>query len=174
MYERASRWADRLCLALEFTCNALLALMTAVIAILILSRNLMGFSFSWSEELTRFLLVWLSMLGAAVLLRRDDHIRLNLLDDHIGPKGQLWLSLVLRLLVLGFLFILVQQAWMAALARQVTHAPALGISLFWPYLAIPFAAAIMIFVTLVNLWGDYLRLAGRLPHPHPHPVDGAR
>ena len=67
-------------------------------------------SFSWSEELTRFLLVWLSMLGAAVLLRRDDHIRLNLLDDHIGPKGQLWLSLVLRLLVLGFLFILVQQA----------------------------------------------------------------
>jgi TRAP-type C4-dicarboxylate transport system permease small subunit len=163
MYERASRLADRLCRALEILCNLMLVVMTTVIAVLILSRNAIGFSFSWSEELTRFLLVWLSMLGAAVLLGRDDHIRLNLLQDRLGPRTQLWLSFVLRLLVLGFLVILAEQSWTAALARQVTHAPALGISLFWPYLAIPVAALVMIFVTLVNLWGEALQLLGRRP-----------
>ncbi|WP_027134459.1 TRAP transporter small permease [Geminicoccus roseus] len=169
MYARASRLADRLCRAIELICNAILAIMTTVIAVLIVSRNMLGFSFAWSEELTRFLLVWLSMLGAAVLLRRDDHIRLNLLQSRLGPKAQLVLSAVLRVLVLGFLVILVQQSWTASLARQVTHAPALGISLFWPYLAIPVAAAIMVFVTLVNLWGDLLALSGRRPLP----ADGA-
>jgi TRAP-type C4-dicarboxylate transport system permease small subunit len=163
MYERAADLADRLCRALEILCNVLLATMTAVIAVLVLSRNLIGFSFSWSEELTRFLLVWLSMLGAAVLLRRDDHISLNLLQDRLGPRGRLVLSFLLRLLVLAFLVILVRQSWTAALARQVTHAPALGISLFWPYLALPVAGILMFFVTLVNLWGEALQLLGRRP-----------
>lgn len=165
MYERASRWADLVSRAIELLCNAILATMTLVIAALVLSRNLLGFSFSWSEELTRFLLVWLSMLGAAVLLRRDDHISLNLLQDRLAPRSRLVLDLLLRLLVLLFLLILAQQSWTAALARQVTHAPALGVSLFWPYLAIPVAAVLMILATLVNLWGDVLRLAGRLPMP---------
>jgi TRAP-type C4-dicarboxylate transport system permease small subunit len=165
MYQRASRWADRAARAVELLCNAMLATMTVVIAALVLSRNLLGFSFPWSEELTRFLLVWLSMLGAAVLLRRDDHISLNLLQDRLAPRSRLILDLALRLLVLAFLLILVQQSWTAALARQVTHAPALGISLFWPYLAIPVAALLMILATLVNLWADLLRLTGRLPMP---------
>ena len=163
MYERASRLADLVSRAVELLCNAILATMTLVIAALVLSRNLLGFSFAWSEELTRFLLVWLSMLGAAVLLRRDDHISLNLLQDRLGPRARLALDFLLRLLVLAFLLILLQQSWTAALARQVTHAPALGISLFWPYLAIPVAAFLMVLATLVNLWGDVLRLTGRRP-----------
>jgi TRAP-type transport system small permease protein len=161
VYGRASRAADRLCRAVELLCAAVLAAMTVVIAVLILTRNLMGFSFAWSEELTRFLLVWLSMLGAAVLLRRDDHIRLDLLADRLPPRARAALSLLLRLLVLGFLVILVQQSWAAALARGATRAPALGLSMTWPYLAIPAAAVMMVLVTLVNLWGDARRLLGR-------------
>ncbi|HEX2527822.1 MAG TPA: TRAP transporter small permease [Geminicoccus sp.] len=170
MYERVRDATDRLCRAIEILCNLILAVMTAVIAVLIISRNLVGFSFSWSEELTRFLLVWLSMLGAAVLLGRDDHISLNLLQDRLGPKAQLVISFLLRLLVLAFLVILAQQSWTAALARQVTHAPALGISLFWPYLAIPVAAVLMILVTLVSLWGETLQLLGRRPLHNPGAV----
>mgnify|MGYP001501990993 CR=1 FL=1 len=163
MYERVSRLADGLCRAVEILCNAMLAVMTAIIAMLIVSRNLLNFSFPWSEELTRFLLVWLSMLGAAVLLRRDDHIRLELLTDYLSPRMRIGLSLALRLLVLVFLVILLQQSWLTADARAVTHAPASGISMRVPYLALPAGAALMIFVTLVNLWGDMLRLLGRRP-----------
>lgn len=163
MYERVSRLADGLCRVIELLCNAMLLVMTAVIAMLIVSRNLLGFSFSWSEELTRFLLVWLSMLGAAVLLRRDDHIRLELLTDYLTPKLRLGLSLLLRLLVLGFLAILLYESWLVANARAVTHAPALGLSMRIPYLALPAGAVLMILFTLVNIWRDALQLGGRLP-----------
>lgn len=163
MYERVSRLTDGLCRAVELLCNAMLLLMTAVIAMLILSRNLLGFSFSWSEELTRFLLVWLSMLGAAVLLRRDDHIRMDLLTDYLGPKLRVGLSLALRLLVLGFLCILLYESWLVANARAVTHAPALGLSMRIPYLALPVGAALMILASVVNMWREVLQLIGRLP-----------
>lgn len=168
MYERVSRLTDGLCRAVELLCNAMLLLMTAVIAMLIVSRNLLGFSFSWSEELTRFLLVWLSMLGAAVLLRRDDHIQMDLLTDYLSPRLRLGLSLVLRLLVLGFLVILLYESWQVANARAVTHAPALGLSMRIPYLALPAGALLMILATLVNIWREVLQLMGRLP------VDGMR
>lgn len=161
MYDRASRAADGLCRVVELLCAAVLAAMTVVIAVLILTRNLFGFSFAWSEELTRFLLVWLSMLGSAVLLRRDDHIRLDLLADRLPARAQAALSLLLRLLVLAFLVVLVQQSWAAALARGATRAPALGLSMTWPYLAIPVAAVLMVLVTVVSLWGDLRRLLGR-------------
>lgn len=163
MYERACRVADGLCRGVEILCNAMLAVMTAVIAVLIVSRNFLGFSFPWSEELTRFLLVWLSMLGAAVLLWRNDHIRLAILADYLPPRAELLLSFVLRLLVLAFLVILLHQSWITAEARAVVRAPALGISMRIPYLALPVGALLMIFVTLVGLWGEFLQLVGRRP-----------
>lgn len=160
MYDRARRLADGLCRILERLCAAILVVMTAVIATLVLTRNLLSFSFPWSEELTRFLLVWLSMLGSVVLLRRDDHIRLEVLADRLPARAALVLGLLLRLLVLSFLAVLLQQSWLAALARGATRAPALGIPLTWPYLAIPVAAALMILVGIVNLWRDLRRLLG--------------
>ena len=163
MYERVSRLTDGLCRAIELLCNAMLLVMTGVIAMLIVSRNLLGFSFSWSEELTRFLLVWLSMLGAAVLLRRDDHIRLELLTDYLTPKLRLALSLLLRLLVLGFLVILLYESWLVANARAVTHAPALGLSMRIPYLALPVGAADRISASVVNIGHDDLQRTIKLP-----------
>jgi TRAP-type C4-dicarboxylate transport system permease small subunit len=128
---------------------------------LVLSRNLLGFSFPWSEELTRYLLVWLSMLGAAVLMHRNDHISLDLLSNRLPERGRVVLSFVLRLLVLAFLVVLLQQSWLASNARAMSHSPALGISMRLPYLALPVGAALMIVVTLVNLWGELRSLAGR-------------
>ena len=158
MYERVSFGVELLCRLLEILCNLMLAAMTVVIASLVISRNLLGFSPPWSEEITRYLLVWMTMLGAAVLLWRSDHIRLDLLNQRFSPKAQFYLSIALRILILGFLVILTQQGWTTALARSSTRAPATGLNLFWPYLALPTGGAIMVLMTLVALWGDLRRV----------------
>jgi TRAP-type C4-dicarboxylate transport system permease small subunit len=167
MYERVSRATEGACRLLEILCNLMLAAMTAVIAVLVISRNLIGYSPPWSEEITRYLLVWLTMMGATVLLWRNDHIQLDLLNVRLSKRLQFYLSIVLRLLILGFLVILVQQGWLAALARSATRAPASNLNLFWPYLALPVGGAIMAFVTIVGLWRDVLVLIGRQPAAEP-------
>lgn len=160
MYDRAKRLVDGLSSAVLLACNVVLVIMTGVIVMLVTTRNFMGFSYPWSEELTRYLLVWLSMLGAAVLLRRDDHIALDLLPNALPPKGRAALTLVLRLPVLAFLVLLLQQSWITAIARAMTQAPALGISISWAYAAIPVMALLMIVFGLFNLWADFRRLRG--------------
>ncbi|WGF87810.1 TRAP transporter small permease [Marinivivus vitaminiproducens] len=159
--------AEGVCRLIEVLCNLMLAAMTAIIATLVLSRNLTGYSPPWSEEITRYLLIWLTMMGATVLLWRNDHIRLDLLNAKLSPRLQFGLSIVLRVLVLGFLVILTQQGWLAALARSATRAPASNLNLFWPYLALPVGGAIMAFVTVVGLWRDLLVVSGRRPADPP-------
>lgn len=163
MYQGLRRAADRLCDAITALCALILAVMVVVIAMLVFTRNFLGFSFSWSEELTRYLLVWLTMLGSAVLLHRGEHIRMDLFAGRLPRIPDALLSLLLRLLVLGFLVILVQQSWLTVQARSVARSPALGLSMGLPYLALPVAGAVMLFVTLVALWGDLRRLAGQDP-----------
>ena len=134
--------------------------MTGIIALLVTTRNFLGFSFSWSEELTRYLLIWLSLLGATVLTKRDDHIRFDFLAERLPALPLRLISITLRLLVLGFLWILVEQSWAVAQSRASTHSPALGLSMVVPYLAIPVSAALMLVATALNIWRD-LRLLRR-------------
>lgn len=160
MYDRAKWWVDRLASVVLVVCNILLVIMTAVIVMLVFTRNAMSFSFSWSEELTRYLLVWLSMLGAAVLVHKSDHIALDLLPNALRPRARAALVLVLRLPILAMLVLLLQQSWLTVLARQGTHAPALGVSLSVPYASIPTAAALMIVFVVFGIWSDLRRLRG--------------
>jgi TRAP-type C4-dicarboxylate transport system permease small subunit len=160
MYDRVKRLVDGLSSAVMIVCNVVLVIMTGVIVMLVTTRNFMGFSYAWSEELTRYLLVWLSMLGAAVLLRRDDHIALDLLPNALPSKARVGLVLALRLPVLAFLALLLQQSWLTAIARATTRAPALGVSISWAYAAIPVMALLMLVFGLFNVWADLRRLRG--------------
>lgn len=160
MYDRVKRLVDGLASLVVIVCNVVLAVMTGVIVMLVATRNFMGFSFAWSEELTRYLLIWLAMLGAAVLLHRNDHIALDLLPNALSEWWRAAFSLVFRLPILAFLLLLLQQSWLVVLARSGTKAPALGISLSYAYAAIPAMALLMILFLLFGIWSDLRRLRG--------------
>ena len=152
---------DGLATAVLALCGATLVVMTGVIVMLVATRNVMSFSFAWSEELTRYLLVWLSMLGAAVLVHRNDHIALDLLPNALPERARAGLLLLLRLPIAAGLVILLQQSWAIAIARGGTRADALGISLTWAYAAIPVAAALMLLFTAFGIWRDGRRVLGK-------------
>lgn len=160
MYERARRLVDGLATVVLAVCNVTLVVMTGVIVMLVTTRNFMGFSFAWSEELTRYLLVWLAMLGAAVLVHRNDHIALDLLPNALSERARAGLFLLMRLPIAWLLYVLLQQSWAIAIARGGTRAAALGISLTYAYAAIPVAAALMIVFLVFGAWRDLRRLRG--------------
>lgn len=71
--------------------------------------------------------------------------------------------LVLRCLIIGLLVLLVRYGWSSAIGMDITRAPGLGVSMTWPYLAIPVGAAIMLLFSLLSLVDDLRRLAGLAP-----------
>ncbi len=73
---------------------ALAILMTAMVASVVwqvLSRYLFVVPAAWTEELARFLLIWIGMLGAAYAYRQGSHLGIDLLAKKLSESGEQWL-----------------------------------------------------------------------------------
>lgn len=136
----------------------LLVVMVGNIFILVVLRYLFSYSFPWSEELTRYLMIWMGLLGASVLIRKRQHIRLTFLIDRFPASGQAILEIIFYLIEIAFLILLIQKSWVWAMSMEIMTAPALQISMLWPALAIPVSAALMLFYSAINVIEDLQRL----------------
>jgi len=116
----------------------------------VVSRFLFNAPFSWSEELARYLQVWLIMLGSATCLRKGLHLTVDY-AIHSLPQGikrnlQL-LSIAAILFFLGVVFVS-GISLIAATLNQRT--PALQMPVWVVYLAIPVGSLLM-FLEAVGL-----------------------
>ncbi|MBJ6367442.1 TRAP transporter small permease [Snuella sedimenti] len=68
----------------------------------VFSRYILKTSFSWTEELARFSLIWLSILGAAYLNAKREHLSMDFVYQKLSIKKQKKVSLIIEVLI--FLF----------------------------------------------------------------------
>lgn len=75
-------------------CGALLVIATmAVVGYSVVLRYVFGRPQVWTDELVSFWLVAIVTLGAADVLRRDGHIRIDMLTNHLPPLVQAWVDI---------------------------------------------------------------------------------
>ena len=79
------------------TATFFLAMLLAV-TLQIAARNLLDVPVRWTEELARFLYVWVTFLGAVIITRDNDHIRIDYLGQAVGPKVRTILTIVAEVL----------------------------------------------------------------------------
>lgn len=68
----------------------------AIVCVEVISRSYLGIAISWSEELSRYLIIVSTYFGAAAVRSRD-HIRVELLIDFLPPKARRLLEMVVTL-----------------------------------------------------------------------------
>lgn len=72
---------------IEDTCLILMfAAMVGIIFFQVIMRYVFNNSLSWSEEMGKFLFVWISWLGISIGHRRKEHIKITLLVDKLPYK----------------------------------------------------------------------------------------
>ncbi len=112
----------------------------------------------WSEELARFVFVWIVFLGAGTLMRDEEHIRIGVISERLGATGRLVFRILCALLVIPFLFILTWGAYLNMLHQWNTFAPTVGwLRLGYVYLALVISGILMLFYLLRNLYQDLFR-----------------
>ena len=138
---------------LDAMCMVFMATIVAVTAFQVTNRFLIHYPFTWTEEIARFLAVWVVLLGAARCVRERSHIEIDLLFNILPARVQWLLSLTIHALFLLLCFILIQQTMsiLPIVARQTSPAAMLPMS--YVYLATPVSAAIMVFYLLDSLIG---------------------
>lgn len=135
---------------------ALLLVMSVLISWQVFARYVMGSSLSFSEEVSRFSMVWMAMLGAAYAYRYGSLIAVDLLTMLSGPK----ISRILRLTVAAasclFAFVLLTQGW--ALTERVASqtAPSTRVSMAWLYGSMPAGAALIFLNAIAIIAQDFV------------------
>ena len=135
-------------------CTLLLALMSIVVVVQVFSRYLLNFSFVWAEELVRYLMIWMVMIGAARVQAMDEHIRIDFFPMLAGPRGRRLMNIVFRLCTLTFLIIILVKGIKVASFNRLFESSGLRISMLWPTLAMPVGATLIILYTLRGLFND--------------------
>ncbi len=122
---------------LEKVVAALLATIAVLVVYQVVARYVFGNPPSWTEELARYLQVWLVLLASPVCLSKGMHLAVDYLTPLLPPTAKRWVRSFIHLLVglFGLLLAVFGFRLLPVAALQVS--PALGISMVWPYLAVP-------------------------------------
>jgi len=121
-----------------------LAVMAALVFANVVSRYLFNYSFSWVEELTRYMMIWVCFLGSGLVLRYGGHIAVDVLQD-VLPRAA---ARALRAFIVGILAVtLVFLVWLGREYAEFgwyQETPVMNWSFGMVYLAIPIGCALML------------------------------
>ncbi len=87
---------------LKLALALLMAAMVGSVVWQVLSRYLFVVPAAWTEELARFLLIWIGMLGAAYAYREGSHLGIDLLANKLAETGKQRLHSVVHVICLLF------------------------------------------------------------------------
>lgn len=103
MYDKIMRFVDAIYYILEKIAFILFAAMVLVTVAQVASRHLLPISLPWTEETARVLLISVTLLGAAVMAKKQMHIRM---DQIIAKIPRKWLPFSwITIFVLNFIFL---------------------------------------------------------------------
>jgi TRAP-type C4-dicarboxylate transport system permease small subunit len=149
---KGSHLAERV---VQVTLVGMVAVMTVIIILQVFMRYLLLYSLSWSEEVARYLMIWVSFLGASLALKYGFHIGVEFVTNRIPEKMRGWVNLTAKLGMLLFLIYFTIGGVRLSWAVRDQDSPALLFSMAYAYLSAPVGGFFMI-IQLLNLLVDDL------------------
>lgn len=87
---------------LEHFLAFLMAVMLISVSWQVISRYLLGDASSFTDELARYLLIWIGLLGAAYASGQRMHLAIDILPSKLNNRNRYRLSIFLNLLIIFF------------------------------------------------------------------------
>ena len=134
----------------------LLTVLLLVVGAQILTRYVLNYSLFWSEELARYLFIYLVFIGSAIVLRRNGHIQVSVFVERLPSGVRRGLAIVSDLLLLSFTVIVLIHG--VRLAAMVWTVPTAAMLIPWTlvYLGIVLGMAAMVLAVLGSLLSQFL------------------
>ncbi len=118
------------------------------------TRFVLGAPSRWTEEVATFLLIWVTLLGAAVAFGRREHLGVDYVVNKLDPAAKKLVALAVQIVVIAFAtaamiyggYVLVTETLHSG---QVT--PALGVKMGYIYLAVPISGVFIVLFCLEQI-----------------------
>ncbi|AEG13811.1 Tripartite ATP-independent periplasmic transporter DctQ component [Desulfofundulus kuznetsovii DSM 6115] len=134
-------------------------IMLSAILLQVFCRYVLNSPLRWPEELTTFLMAWMSFVGAAVALKEWQHIGVDVFINLFRGKVKIAMLFIVRVLVLVFVIFLLKQGVALAITSIPLLSDGMRISMFWPRLSVPVGSALMLIHTIHLILQDIVNFA---------------
>jgi len=142
---------------LNLICRIFVAAIVAIIFYSVIMRYVFLRPPAWSEELSRFIFIWIIMLGAILVTREQSHSEFVIFVDLLPKRLKLVLLTMIRLLMIIFCWVMVQQGVRIYPIVSEASSPTFGISMGWLYLSIPVGGLLMGICILENIVKSFVK-----------------
>jgi TRAP-type C4-dicarboxylate transport system permease small subunit len=127
IFVAANRWALIL----------LLAAMSVIIFTNVALRYLLGQSIEWAEEVARHMMIWLTFLGAGLVLRYGGHIAVENVQDAMPGRLAVAMRALVALLLLAFFGFMIWYGWLYMERTMFQLTAATQVPFAYVYAAMP-------------------------------------
>lgn len=129
---------------------AAMVTLIAVITLQIVSRVFFT-AVGWTEELARFLLVWITFMGATLAFQRGRHIAVTFVVNALPGRPRQVTRILAVAIALGFMIALVLVGYRYTQVQSYQTSASLGWSMTYVYSVIPVCGALMSWYAFVDL-----------------------
>mgnify|MGYP000129459854 CR=1 FL=1 len=139
---------------LKYLVTALVAAIVIVVSLQVFSRFILGDSNSITEELARFLLIWIGLFGAAYGYYTNAHLGLDIFVNKLNQLPQLLTGMLAHSFILFFALVVMiigGYSLVMLTLEPVQISAAMEIKMAYVYSAIPFSGLLIVFFALSKL-----------------------
>lgn len=152
----------------------LIALMGAsVVNVLwqVFTRFVLNVPSSFTQELARFLLIWIGVLGAAYAVGQHDHLALELLPERLEGRAREWLNIAIQACILVFAVAVMIGGGLRLVYIQLTlgqTSASLEVPIGYVYLVLPLSGTAMVFYCIAHVSGHVRALRDGASNDEPN------
>ncbi len=148
---------------IELVLMGLLSLMVFNVSWQVFSRFILGDPSSWTEELTRYSLIWLGMLGSGYVTGKKMHLAIDYFANKAKQPTRNYIEIFIHATVLLFALtvMVVGGTNLVGLTLYLEQISAsLQIQLGYVYLALPISGLLIIFYSAENIFETIKSMKG--------------
>ena len=155
MLATLNKIADVLAIACDWLARIGIIFVAVILFVQVALRYGFNTGMPWPEEAARYTMIWVTMLAGGLLIRDEQLLAVDFFDKHWSPRALRYRNALFRMLLAAMLAVLFWVGLEQALYSAFRTTVALQISWFWPYLAVPVGAAIMLLNMLLLAIRDF-------------------
>lgn len=128
--------------------NSMLAILLALMVIIVFSnvigRYFLQSALAWSEEVSRFLFIWMVFFGAILAYINDEHLALDLLVKVLPRKVSQIVAVIADILVIYAISLITIGGYEITVENWTWLSPAASIPYGYVYMVVPFTGSILL------------------------------
>ena len=159
LYYGLNKISNAICKVLQILIVAVVMINAGSVLLQVVNRYIIvkvsNLSFPWTEELSRYSMIWLCYLALPIVFREGSMAQLDLIFDRLGKKGRMVLYILTRILCLVFIGIAVYYGICIVKTRMMFKSSILRAPGYTLYSAHIFGCTLMAFEIITEMIGVF-------------------